>query len=270
MSTNDPFVVAVFLEDSAACLGVLVAASGIALTHITGSPVFDALASIGIGGLLGGVAVRLVKMNQTFLLGQSVDGETEHNIRDMIDAWPSIEHVGEVQTQWLGPRAFSFKAEVDFDGTWLAAKLHSEYQRHFLESKDLAADLPVLLSYYAEDVTRVVERELKDVEETIRARYPHAAFIELEPDSINSDRHMVQDMGDETKRASERKYIMRAFTDILAQRRAKMPDDPDVAAEQQVLKEWFAKAQTNGPTSQLPSASGPFDDSLDHEAQKLK
>jgi len=127
MTTNDPFVAAVFLEDSVACFGVLLAVGGIALTHITGSAVFDALASVMIGGLLGGVAVRLVKMNQTFLLGQSVDPGIEADIRDMIEQWPSIEHVGEVQTQWLGPKAFSFKAEVDFDGTWLAAKLHSEY-----------------------------------------------------------------------------------------------------------------------------------------------
>lgn len=35
------------------------------------------------------------------------------------------------------------------------------------------------MSWYAEDVTRLVEREVKEVEEEIRKHYPAAAFIEL-------------------------------------------------------------------------------------------
>lgn len=31
----------------------------------------------------------------------------------------------QVQSQWVGPYTFSFKAEVDFDGTYLAAQLRS-------------------------------------------------------------------------------------------------------------------------------------------------
>lgn len=35
------------------------------------------------------------------------------------------------------------------------------------------------MAWYAEDVTRLVEREVKDVENEIRAIYPAAAYIEL-------------------------------------------------------------------------------------------
>ena len=38
--------------------------------------VFDSIASISVGVLLGTVAVRLVNMNKRFLLGQSVDNGT--------------------------------------------------------------------------------------------------------------------------------------------------------------------------------------------------
>ncbi|CAM9525579.1 unnamed protein product, partial [Heterosigma akashiwo] len=48
-------------------------------------------------------------------------------------------------------------------------------------------DLPVLLAWYAEDVMRVVEREVRQVEARIRERHPEAAFIELEPDSGDAD-----------------------------------------------------------------------------------
>ncbi|RHZ06106.1 hypothetical protein DYB37_011991, partial [Aphanomyces astaci] len=70
---KDPFMLAVVLEDSAACTGVLIALAGIGASYVTGNPVWDSAASIGIGFLLGGVAVSLIRMNQRFLLGQSVD-----------------------------------------------------------------------------------------------------------------------------------------------------------------------------------------------------
>jgi hypothetical protein len=40
---------------------------------------FDGLASIAVGVLLGGVAIRLVNMNKRFLLGQSVDDGEQHD-----------------------------------------------------------------------------------------------------------------------------------------------------------------------------------------------
>ena len=111
---------------------------------------FDSIASISVGLLLGTVAVRLVNLNKRFLLGQSVDNgrvgarvvgtrcvclkiacpcagwccaETIKDMTSLILANPSIEYVGDVQSQWVGPASFSFKAEVDFDGTYLAASL---------------------------------------------------------------------------------------------------------------------------------------------------
>ena len=72
-SARDPFILAVFLEDLAACSGVALAAGGIGMAHLTGNPQWDALASIAIGGLLGGVAIQLVRTNQRFLLGHAVE-----------------------------------------------------------------------------------------------------------------------------------------------------------------------------------------------------
>ena len=45
----------------------------------------------------------------------------------------------------MGPSTFSYKAEVDFDGTYLAAQLHSSYKDEFLNSANLKEDLPLLL-----------------------------------------------------------------------------------------------------------------------------
>jgi hypothetical protein len=44
-------------------------------------------------------------------------------IRKLLMARPGIDNVQSVQSQWIGPYTFAYKAEVDFDGTYLAAKL---------------------------------------------------------------------------------------------------------------------------------------------------
>ena len=121
---RDPFMMAVLLEDAAACAGVLLAGAGIGLAQCTGVVAWDPLASIAIGGLLGGVAVHLVRLNQRFLMGKSIEPEMELEIREMLLARPGIDAVHAVQSQWVGPKTFSFKAEVDFDGTFLAAQVN--------------------------------------------------------------------------------------------------------------------------------------------------
>lgn len=107
--TKDPFMMAVLLEDSSACTGVIMAACGIGATHVTGNPLWDSLASISIGVLLGSVAVTLIRLNQKFLLGQSVEPEIEQGIRELLLSRPSIDNVYAVQSQWVGPSTFSYK-----------------------------------------------------------------------------------------------------------------------------------------------------------------
>jgi zinc transporter 9 len=120
-------------------------------SYYTGLPYFDALASCGVGITLGCVAVYLARMNQRFLLGSAVDSHIVNKIRSIILARPSIEAVHSIQTQWLGPSAFSFKAEVDFDGTYPAARLMTNYAPVFHEMQmrnTMDEDLPIVLGWY--------------------------------------------------------------------------------------------------------------------------
>lgn len=191
---RDPATLAVLLEDGAACLGIVIAIGGIAASSSTGMPVFDGMAGLAISGLLASMGLVLVRINQRFLLGQAVDPEITNGIERILLSQRSIDAVHSVQSQWTGPDSFSFKAEVDFDGTYLAAKLMPRYQAEFLQIQDdLDSELRVLLSWYAEDVMRTVEREVRHVEAEIRKRYPAAAFIELEPMSKDADRFAVDD-----------------------------------------------------------------------------
>ena len=120
---RDPSVLAVLLEDGAACLGILLAIGGISLSHTTGNPIYDSVAGVAISALLGGIGLALVRMNHRFLLGQAVDKEILDDIEKMLLTRRSIDNIGSVQSQWISSDTFSYKAEVDFDGTYLAAKL---------------------------------------------------------------------------------------------------------------------------------------------------
>lgn len=194
MKIRDPATLAVLLEDGAACLGIVFAIAGIAASHYTGNPIFDGVAGVGISALLGVMGIALVRVNHRFLLGQAVDREIVDDIGKILLNRRSIDSIRSIQSQWTGPETFSYKAEVDFDGTYLAAKLMPIYQQEFIQIKDsMDQELNVLLALYAEDVMRTVEREVRQVEAEIRQKYPGAEYIELEPMSVDADRLAIDD-----------------------------------------------------------------------------
>jgi len=209
---RDPATLAILYEDGAAVAGILLASAGIAASHALGSPVPDGLAGVGISALLAAMGLQLARLNQKFLLGSAVDPETTAGIQQILLRRRSIDNVHSVQSQWMGPYAFSYKAEVDFDGTYLAARLMGRYKKEFRKAANgdsLDKDLSVLLSWYAEDVMRTVEREVRDIELEIRASYPGAAYIELEPDSKDSDRFAIDDGGEAKLRRIEMEVLER-------------------------------------------------------------
>lgn len=111
----------------------------------------------------------------------------------------------------------SLKAEVDFDGTYLAAKLMPRYQNEFMKAKDnLDQDLYILLSWYAEDVMRTVEREIRHIEAEIRKEYPGAVFIELEPDSKDFEKFAIDDGMEAKLRKVELEILNRYLKSLYA------------------------------------------------------
>lgn len=120
---RDPTMQAVLMEDAAACVGVGVAVMGIGGAQVTGLPMLDAVAGMGVSCLLGAMGVYLARLNQKFLMGQAVEKEITDGIKRLLLARRSVDEVHSVQSQWVGPYSFSYKAEIDFDGTYIAAKL---------------------------------------------------------------------------------------------------------------------------------------------------
>ena len=205
---RDPATLAVLLEDGAACLGIVIAIAGLAASYASCNPIYDGIAGVGISCLLGGVGLALVRVNHSFLIGQAVEREMLDNIEQIIRNRRSIDNVSGIQSQWTGPETFSFKAELDFDGTYLSALLVPRYRAEFRSAGDnIEEDLEVLLSWYAEDVIRAVEREVRHIEAVIRQQYPGAEYIELEPMSKYVDRFAIDDSFEEKLLMIEKKEL---------------------------------------------------------------
>lgn len=67
---RDPSTNVVLLEDFGAVLGLTIAATCISITHYTGNPMADAVGSLLIGTLLGGVASFIIYTNTMALVGR--------------------------------------------------------------------------------------------------------------------------------------------------------------------------------------------------------
>jgi cation diffusion facilitator family transporter len=113
--TSDPTSRAVFAEDAAALIGIVIAAAGIALHQVTDSVVPDAVASILIGVLLGAVALFLGERNRDFLVGEEVSAAAKARISSYIEAYPGIVEVRDLTVTFTGPDEVWIVARVDIE-----------------------------------------------------------------------------------------------------------------------------------------------------------
>jgi cation diffusion facilitator family transporter len=116
LGTSDPTVRAVFFEDAAALVGLVLAALGILLHQVTGSAVWDAIGSIAVGVLLGVVAIVLIQLNRRFLIGQAPQRRTTDAVLRMLQREDDIESVSYLHLEFVGPARLFLVAAVDLVG----------------------------------------------------------------------------------------------------------------------------------------------------------
>ncbi len=153
-TTKSPELPVVLLEDSGALVGLVFAVIGISLAELTGNPRWDAMGSIGIGLLLGVIAVVLAIEMKSLLIGEAVGPRVEARIRDAIGDGPEVTHIIHLRTLHLGP-----------DDVLVATKLE-----------------------FACDTIPALAQAIDTVEARVRAAAPVARLIFIEPDLYDPDR----------------------------------------------------------------------------------
>jgi divalent metal cation (Fe/Co/Zn/Cd) transporter len=93
VSSSNPTPTAVFLEDSAALVGIALALAALVLHIATGSALWDGAASVLIGLLLIVVAYLLMRRNLALLIDEAAPADIRERLRRRLLAVPAIAGV---------------------------------------------------------------------------------------------------------------------------------------------------------------------------------
>ncbi|MFJ3904290.1 cation diffusion facilitator family transporter [Streptomyces sp. NPDC090025] len=143
--TPDTTVKAVVMEDSAALAGLMLAAGGLLGGQLTGSGVWDGIASILIGALLVYVAWVLGRSNAELLVGRALPPRMREIVREELLADPHMVDVLDLTTLIQGPDEVLVAAKVDFRDVSSAAEIERACER---AEERLRARLPGVRRVY--------------------------------------------------------------------------------------------------------------------------
>lgn len=154
LRSSDPLVRAVVVEDSAALIGLLLAAAGLLISEVTGNKMADSIASLLIGILLAATAFGLARPLADFLVGRSLPPEQIEKIRAILAACPAVQEIVSLLTIYIGP-----------EEAVVVAKIHPS------------------TSMSAEDLTRAMD----DLDRRLREASPFVADVYLDLTTARSN-----------------------------------------------------------------------------------
>jgi cation diffusion facilitator family transporter len=154
--SKDPPTFLVLFEDSAAMIGLVIAAIGTAMTHWLDMPVFDGAASIAIGLLLAVTAAIIARETKGLLIGETASSSVNRSILKIASEQPGIERANGLITVHLGPR-------------------------------DIIATLS--LEFADELTTPQIEARVSELERAIRSAHPEVSAVFVKPQSAGGYRH---------------------------------------------------------------------------------
>jgi len=146
--TSNPTLRAVFFEDFAALVGILLAGAGVGLHQLTGNKIWDAVGSIAIGVLLAFVAVFLMRRNMDYLLGEGSTPELQSQVVRRLLGHDQIDRITYLHIEFVGPQKLFVVAAVDLIGDDAEPDLAVRLRRveSELEDDDLIVDAVLTLA----------------------------------------------------------------------------------------------------------------------------
>ena len=143
-----PELPVVLLEDAGALFGLILALGGVGLSVLTGDAVWDGIGTIGIGILLGVIAIILIVEMKSLLIGEGSGPAELRAIREALSGG-AVDRVIHVKTQYVGPDELLVAAKIAVRGSRSTAEVASA---------------------------------IDEAEARVRAAVPAARMIYLEPD----------------------------------------------------------------------------------------
>ncbi len=148
---DDPTVKSVVVEDAAALVGLLLAAAGVGLHQLTGSQVWDGLASLAIGALLVVAAFSLAQTNKGLLIGKQADVRMIRAVEARLEAQPEVLDLVDVLTMMTGVHRVLLCVRLDFVEGTSADEIEAACVRI---DADLRGEFPSLDEIFLQPVPR--------------------------------------------------------------------------------------------------------------------
>ena len=174
--SKSPTNITVFLEDSAAVGGMLVALVGNIASTLTGNYVIDAWASVIIGAIMAAIAIILLRETRSLVIGEGLTKDEVNEVVYIVENDPATVKCGRVLSMYLGSEDLLINLDVTFDD-------------------ELAEG----------DVLMAIDR----IEAEIMDEFPQAKRVFIEPESLNQvyrqrrDRKLVFRAYEEEKRIGQ-------------------------------------------------------------------
>lgn len=149
--SKDPPAFIVVFEDSAAVLGILVAAAGTTAAILSGDSRWDGMASLLIAVILAGVAALLAQESKALLIGERADPALSDAVIRIAAGMPGVCNANSIATVHLAPNSVVVYLSLDF----------FDYMR--------APD---------------IERAVLDLEKQIHDSHPEVSAIFVKPQSV--------------------------------------------------------------------------------------
>ena len=113
LSKATPTTRFIFLEDSAALIGLFMAGGAIILSVVTDNVLFDGLASIVIGLLLLFIGLATARENAAAILGEAADPERVNKMGNYVLALEGVKDVHSVRSMCIGPNSYLVEIVIE-------------------------------------------------------------------------------------------------------------------------------------------------------------
>lgn len=151
--SKDPPSFMVFFEDSAALVGIVLAAAGTYASASLGMPELDGWASIAIGVVLAVVAVLLARESKSLLIGERADRALSDAILQVASEHPAVARANGLITVQMAPDQIVAALSLEF-----------------------ADDLR----------TPQIEQAVTEVEQRIKAAHPEVVSLFIKPQTLKT------------------------------------------------------------------------------------
>jgi len=112
--SKDPPAFMVVFEDSAALIGIAIAAAATAAAVLRNEPVWDGIGSILIGVLLAATSIVLARESKSLLIGEPADPELARSVLEIARASKGVLSANGLLTVQLSPRQVVAALSIEF------------------------------------------------------------------------------------------------------------------------------------------------------------